>query len=159
MSQEEIYNTRDRAYSAWHRRLSTSRFVGIEKAQLLAMIDLDASVYIEYDDGTKEPLALIETAQDVGQTYKTATVTLNLAKRANLPCYIVLYQLSEKRNPFDGKWMDIKQFRIKRLHPQYEHNWRTMDPKEWALNLIKLRDWQAKKIDKELNENLKMVSR
>ena len=50
--QEEKYGTRDRAYSAWHRRKSTRRFIGIEHAQLLAMIDLDASLYVEYDDGT-----------------------------------------------------------------------------------------------------------
>ena len=50
------------------------------------MIDLDASLYIEYDDGTKEPLALIETAQDIGQTYKNTTVTKKLAERAKLPC-------------------------------------------------------------------------
>ena len=66
MAQEEVYNTRDRSYSAWHRRKSTGRFIGFEHAQLLAMIDLDASLYVEYDDGTKEPIALIETAIDVG---------------------------------------------------------------------------------------------
>lgn len=43
------------------------------------MVDLDCSIFIEYDDGTKEPLALIETARDVGQPYKPATVTLALA--------------------------------------------------------------------------------
>ena len=80
MAQEEKYGTRDRTYSAWHRRLSTQRFVGIEKAQLLAMIDLDASLYVEYDDGTKEPLALIETAQDIGQAFKPATVTLQIGQ-------------------------------------------------------------------------------
>ena len=52
---------------------------GIDSAQLLAMIDLDASLYVEYDDNSKEPLALIETAQDVGQAHKSATVTTNLA--------------------------------------------------------------------------------
>lgn len=65
--QEEQYGTRDLTYSAWHRRLSTRRFVGIERAQALAMIDLDAALYIEYDQGSKHPVALIETARDVGQ--------------------------------------------------------------------------------------------
>jgi hypothetical protein len=36
---DERYGTRDRTYSAWHRRLSTRRFVGIDRAQLLAMLD------------------------------------------------------------------------------------------------------------------------
>jgi len=76
-----------------HRRHSTRRFVGIERAQLLSMIDLDAALYVEYDDSSKEPLALIETARDVGQGYKAATVTRNLAKRAGLPCYCVLLPL------------------------------------------------------------------
>ena len=66
LMQEEIFGTRDRAYSAWHTRGSTRRFIGIDSAQLLAMIDLDAALYVEYDNGTKEPLALIETALDVG---------------------------------------------------------------------------------------------
>lgn len=44
--QEERYGNRDRTYSAWHRRLSTRRFVGLERAQLLAMIDLDAALYV-----------------------------------------------------------------------------------------------------------------
>lgn len=85
--QEEVFASRDRAYSAWHRRNSTRWFVGIDRAQLLAMVDLDCSLFIEYDDGTKEPLALIETARDVGQPYKPATVTLALARKAKLPCY------------------------------------------------------------------------
>ena len=150
MAQEEKYGTRDRTYSAWHRRLSTQRFVGIEKAQLLAMIDLDAALYVEYDDGTKEPLALIETAQDVGQAYKPATVTLRLAKRADLPCFIVLYTLSKNFNPVDKNWHDISNFRIRRLWPVPENGWRNMRPKQWAENLLKLRIWSAKRLDKAL---------
>lgn len=70
MSQEERYGARDMSYSAWHRRNSTRRFIGIEYAQLLAMIDVDVSLYVEYDDKTKMPLALIEIAIDVGQESK-----------------------------------------------------------------------------------------
>jgi len=145
--QEEKYNTRDRSYSAWHRRKSTRRFVGIECAQLLAMIDLDASLYVEYDDGTKEPIALIETARDVGQQYKCATVTTKLAKRAELPCFVVLYSLSCEKNPADTKWFDIESFRIKRLWPKPENKWRVMLPQEWAKNLLKMREWSTHKID------------
>lgn len=156
MSQKEIYNSRDRTYSAWHRRLSTGRFIGIERAQLLAMIDLDASLFVEYDDGTKEPLALIETAQDVGQTYKTATVTLKLAQKASLPCFVVLYSPSNDLNPADDKWPDILQFRVKRLWPKFEKEWRIFTPQEWAENLLRLRIWQAKRLDSVLfNNNLK----
>lgn len=149
MSQEEIYNTRDRSYSAWHRRFSTRRFIGIESAQLLAMIDLDASVYVEYDNGSKEPLALIETAEDVGQIYKTATVTLKLATRAKLPCFVLLYKLSCSLNPADKRYRDIEQFRVKRLWPDMEKTWRIITPQSWAETLLKLRRWQCNKLDQE----------
>ena len=147
--QEEKYGIRDRSYSAWHRRISTRRYIGIEKAQLLAMIDLDASLYVEYDDGTKEPIALIETAQDIGQPYKSATVTTKLSERSNLPCFVVLYKLATFQNPADSKWKDIEQFRVKRLFPKPEKEWRTMTPEEWAINLLKMREWSANNIDLE----------
>lgn len=148
MSQEELFNDRNRAYSAWHRRHSTQRFIGIENAQLLAMIDLDASLYVEYDDQTKDPIALIETAIDIGQPYKTATVTTKLAQRARIPCYVVLYKLSSSPNPADPTWNDIESFRIKRLYPEPEKDWRTLSPKEWAEGLLKIRKVGARVIDR-----------
>ena len=148
--QEEVYGTRRRDYSAWHRRLSTGRYIGIERAQLLAMIDLDASLYVEYDDKTKEPLALIETAQDVGQNTKPATVTAKLARRANLPAYTMLYALSDSQNPADRMWKDIESFRVKRLHPPPVTGWMILTPKEWADALLALRDTQAAVLDIEL---------
>jgi hypothetical protein len=151
MSQEERFGTRDRTYSAWHRRLSTRRFIGIENAQLLAMIDLDASLYVEYDDGTKEPLILIETARDVGQIYKTATVTCKLAQRANLPCYVLLYKLSQTLNPADKNWYDIESFRVRRLYPCPENGWRVVSPRDWARALLEIRLWKAKQIDSILD--------
>lgn len=151
MTQEERYNRRERSYSAWHRRNSTRRYIGIENAQLLAMIDLDASLYVEYDDGDKEPLALIETARDVGQTFKSAAVTLNLARRADLPCFVVLYTLSDKRNPADNSWYDIAQFRVMRLHPKRETTWRILTPQQWADTLLKMREWKAGKLDNEFD--------
>jgi hypothetical protein len=101
MSQEERYGTRDRTYSAWHRRMSTRRFVGIERAQTLAMIDLDAALYVECDDRDYEPLALIETARDIGQDVKVAIATKRLAMRTKpvVPAYTLLYTPSAVRNP------------------------------------------------------------
>jgi len=148
--QEEKYTARDQSYSAWHRRKSTMRFVGIEKAQLLAMIDLDASLYIEYDDGSKDPIALIEVAQDIGQPYKTATVTKKLAERAGIPCYVVLYKLSNEQNIADTQWKDIESFRVKRLFPKEEYTWRVLTPFEWAGALISMRKWYTAKLDKIL---------
>lgn len=145
--QEERYSTRDLTYSAWHRRLSTRRYVGIESAQSLAMIDLDAALYVEYDNGTKEPVALIETAIDVGQRYKSATVTTRLAKLSGLPCYCVLYSCAKTPNPADPLWPDISSFRVKRLWPKPEHSWRTIEPSEWAGALLRIRAWAANRID------------
>lgn len=149
MSQNERFNHRRLDYSAWHRRESTRRFVGIENAQRLAMIDLDAELYVEYDDGTKYPLALIEIAEDNGQDRKTATVTANLAKRANLPAFVVLYKLSTQPNPANESWLDIEKFKVKRLHPKPEREWRELSPQEWAELLLRMRDWSAGKIDEE----------
>jgi hypothetical protein len=33
--------------------MSIRRFVGIERAQLFSMIDLDGALFVEYDDGSK----------------------------------------------------------------------------------------------------------
>jgi hypothetical protein len=152
MSQEEIYNSRDRTYSAWHRRCSTGRFVGIERAQNLAMIDLDAALYIEYDNNSKEPLALIETARDVGQAIKPATVTRNLARRCHpvLPAYVLLYMPSQERNPADPTWPDIIAFRLRRIWPEPESNWQKLSPGEWAKAIVMLRKWSSHQLDRIL---------
>lgn len=123
----------------------------MEHAQLLAMIDLDASLYVEYDDGSKEPLALIETARDVGQPYKNYQVTLNLAKRSNLPCFVVLYSPSNMQNPADQNISDIECFRIKRLWPNPKKEWEIITPLEWAQRLVRLRKWKADQLDNEFN--------
>ena len=152
MSQEEQYGTRGLEYSAWHRRLSTQRFVGIENAQLLAMIDLDIALYVEYEESSKKPVGLVEVAQDIGQTKKVATVTQKLAEMAGIPAYVVLYKISDDKNPADGKWNDISNFRVKRLTPQPEQEWRNMSPEEYAINLLKLRRFVCDKFDQQGNK-------
>ena len=146
MAQEERYGKRPTEYSAWHRRDSTRRFVGIESAQRLAMIDIDVCLYVEYDDGSKEPLALIETAQDVGQDYKSASVTANLARRAGIVGIVLLYKLSDKRNPAAPGSLDIKSFRYQRVQPPTSQ-WVECTPKEWAGLLLAIRTWNAKNLD------------
>ncbi len=147
--QEEKYGTRDRTYSAWHRRLSVRRFVGIERAQLLSMIDLDGTLWIEYDNETREPLALIETARDVGQARKSAGVTQRLAQRAGVPAYTVLYHVAPMRNPADATAADIDRFRVKRIWPKPEAAWRTLSPGEWAHGLVRIRQWSSARLDQE----------
>lgn len=153
MSQEERFGTRDRAYSAWHRRMSTRRFVGIERAQTLAMIDLDAALYVEYEDKTYEPLALIETARDCGQTQKVAIATKRLAMRTRpvVPAYTLLYTLAAEPNPADTAWPDISSFRVRRIWPEPETAWEIISPAEWARRLVQLRGWCTKKLDQRDN--------
>lgn len=160
MPQEEIFNTRDRAYSAWHRRMSTQRFVGIELAQVLSMIDLDASLYVEYDDKSKEPLALIETAIDTGRDSKAFTVTRNLAKRCSpvVPAFVLFYTLSHNANPADRQWRDIDSFRVRRVWPEPVTDWKTFSPKEWADYLVGLRRNCAARIDKVINRERETFS-
>lgn len=147
--QEERYGDRDLAYSAWHRRLSTRRFIGIERATRLSMIDLDGALYVEFDDCTREPLALVETARDEGQVTKVATVTARLAQRAGLPAYAVLYRVSDTPNPADRRWPDIAGFRVRRVWPQPEPAWRELSPAEWARALLQIREWAAARLDIE----------
>lgn len=147
--QEERWNHRDLTYSAWHRRGSMRRFVGIEKAQLLSMSDLDCVLFVETDSASREPLALVETARDVGQSWKGASVTLNLAKRAHIPAYVILYSCSSERNPANPTWPDIRRFRIKRLWPRPEHVWRNLSPSDWANALLRIRAWSAARHDQQ----------
>lgn len=145
--QEEQFPVRDRAYSAWHRRHSTRRFVGIERATLLSMIDLDAALYVDYCDTSRDPLALIETARDVGQGHKVATVTANLARRARLPAYVCLYQVADQPNPADARYLDIKAFRVRRVWPHPDPGWRVLTPQQWADALLQIREWSALRLD------------
>jgi hypothetical protein len=146
---EERTGRRPSDYSSWHRRASTMRYVGIERAQLLHMIDLDGALFVEYDGDTKKPLALIETARDIGQPYKCATVTANLARRARLPCYCVLYTCADSANPADTQARDICAFRVRRLWPRPERSWRTLTPGDWATGLLQIRRWSAERLDVE----------
>lgn len=142
---EEKYGTRDRAYSAWHRPKSIMRFLDLEQAKALSMIDVDAAMYVECRDGTFEPLVLIETAIYTGKDDKPTTMLKQLAARCKgtMPAYVVLYTHSSEPNPADKSVLDIEQFRVKRVWPENwpmrETYWETVSPKQWATRL-----WQAR---------------
>ncbi len=139
MSQQERYGSRDLTYSAWHRKDSTGRFVGIGLASTLTMIDVDC---VECDRYNK-PIALIETARDVGQPYKPATMTTELAMLSGLVAYLVLYTPSQRKNPAYPEYQDIDSFRVKRLWPEPEHFFTIYTPEEWTRRLVELRHWRA----------------
>lgn len=154
MSQEERTGIRDRTYSAWHRRGSLRRFVGLEQAQLLAMADIDAALWVEYDDLSKVPLAIIETARDTGDGYKSGTVLHHLAKRARLPGYVVLLRPAAKPNPADTRCQDVASFRVRRVWPRPENGWRELTPAEWANGLLRIRTWSATRLVDAENDPL-----
>jgi hypothetical protein len=153
--QTENFGERDLTYSAWHRQRSTRRFVGIDRAQSLGMIDIDCVLFVEYDTDTREPLALIETARYVGQRHKPATVTAALARRAGIPAFTVLYEAANDPNPADKRFPDIARFRVRRLWPQPERSWRIVKPEQWAQALLHIRQWSSFRLDQEAaNDNL-----
>ena len=94
MARDNYFNRGD-GFSEWHRALPNK----------LGYVDIDMC-------GTclkcKEPLYLAETAFDVGQPWKATTTTEWLAKKANLPSFLIFYKM-------DGDKMIS--FRVKQLTP------------------------------------------
>lgn len=136
MSLVERYGYRSGVYSRWHRPTDPdgtprlARFLPVEVADTLSQIDIDhiyrCDVWCEYEkQRCSEPLFLIETAEDVGQENKPATVTANLARRASIPAYVVLFTPTA-----DGD--DIERFRVKRIVPTIT-GWRDFTPAAYAM--------------------------
>ena len=148
MRQDEYTGQRDAHYSVWHRTKSTRRYVGLEDAQLLAMVDIDVALYAEYDDGEKATLALVETARDVGQSFKAATVLRDLAKRADIPAYVALYKIGETPNPANPMVNDIESFRVRQIWPAYTP-WYTLTPEQWSKALLRIRRKASLRLDAE----------
>lgn len=128
MPQDRIYQDVDLTYSHWHRARQIERYVAPHIAERLLMIDIDS---VEACDVCRAPLALIETAQDVGQTFKATTITRKLAKLADVPAYLVFYTIDD-----DG---DISRFRVKRLYPHHPLEY-TATPDAYARWLVRLRE-------------------
>lgn len=139
----------DLTYGEWHRPDSICRFLSEGSAHVadaLALIDIDCTLYLEYDDRNKEPLALIETARDIGQQSKPATVTRRLAQKADLPAFTVLYKIADSQNPAYPSEADIESFRVQRLHPKPERTWRVLSPSEYLQVIKRIRHWQTARI-------------
>lgn len=149
MAQEEKFAARDLSYGIWHRRHSLKRFLGGQLAQLCSATDVDFVLFAEYGSDVREPLALIEVAIDTGQTVKPATVTARLAKRANVPAWCVLYTRAEHRNAADPRAFDIERFRVRRIWPDSDADWRIMTPQQWAEMLLLIRARGAAQLDSD----------
>jgi hypothetical protein len=74
---------------------------------------------------------------------------MNLARRADLPCYRVLYSLADQANPTNPQWRAISAFRIRRVWPNSDHEWRKLTPRELADALLRVRQWKVKQLDSE----------
>jgi hypothetical protein len=148
----ERYLIRDRAYGAWHRFKSITRFLDRNQAQSMTMADLDSVLFVEYGHSGKLPLALVEVAQDVGQEKPTGVIR-ELAKMADLPAFVALYTPAARANPASPAWNDIEQFRVKRVWPKPEPEWRTLSPGEWAAALVQIRDWQFRRFQNRAAAN------
>ena len=99
MSRQERYGTRDLTFSQWHRTLSDDA----------TCIDLDL---LEYCRRCRQPLAFLELARDVGQAFKPTTVLERLAKKAEVPAFLIMYELLSQTNT-----TTIGDCRVRRVYP------------------------------------------
>ena len=104
----DIYAFSNGAYSDWHRK-----YDGI------AYIDIDSVECCMY---CYEPLAIIETCYDKGQTWKATTLSKIIASRLNIPCFLVFYK------PLNQTSLT---FRIKRIRSS-QTEFQLMNEDEWV---------------------------
>ena len=95
-------------YNDWHRK-----YDGI------AMIDVDS---VECCIKCYEPLAIIETCFDKGQTWKATTLSKIIASRLNIPCFLVFYKEVTPTS---------LTFRIKRIRSS-QTEFQLMNEDEWV---------------------------
>lgn len=126
MSRHERYGSRSLTYSRWHRALPDH----------VTMIDVDG---LEYCRRCRAPLAVVETARDVGQAVKPAIVLRSLAKAAGIPAYVFLYTVDEAAELREDWPAAITSFRVKRVHPN-ETDYQRFDPDEVAKRLAALHE-------------------
>ena len=80
--------------------------------------------------GCYEPLAIIETCYDKGQTYKNTTLVKTLSDRLRVPSFLVFYKKVGQGS---------LAFRIKRLHvPNADYEY--MNEDEWLRELYQLQE-------------------
>ena len=133
MSRYERYETRDLTFSRWHRYALNDR---------VTAIDLDM---VEYCRRCRMPLALIETARDVGQGRKTTAVMNEVARLLNVVAWCVLYTPTDKpcrcngRFRIDGCVHGISVMRVRQAYPN-DDRFQPWRPAEFAAHLTLLHD-------------------
>lgn len=144
VSQHERTGRRDPTYSRWHRAPSIGRYLDSRlEAESLGMIDLDHIGFIEYENGSRTPLLLVEVAFDNGE-FKAATVLTRLGERARLPVICVQYSTGDNPNPFAPDVPDIIGFRVRTCWHwdafRVNREPVSMSPEQYARWLSRLRD-------------------
>ena len=104
----DVYAFSNGKYSDFHRK-----YDGI------AYIDVDSVECCMY---CYEPLAIIETCYDKGQTWKATTLSKIIASRLNIPCFLVFYK---ELTPTSLT------FRIKRIRSS-QTEFQLMNEDEWV---------------------------
>ena len=107
-------------YNDWHRLHKN-----------IAMIDIDSVECCAY---CYEPLAIIETCYDKNQKYKATTLSKIIAKRLNIPCFLVFYKELDQHT---------LTFRIKRVRSS-KTELKRMSEDEWLSILRSLHDHHSK---------------
>jgi hypothetical protein len=102
------------SYNDWHRK-----YDGI------AMIDVDS---IEVCPHCYEPLAILETCYDKNQKYKATNLCNTLARRLNIPCFLVFYK---------NVTPTTLTFRIKRITSS-QTEFQLMNEDEWVSVLYEI---------------------
>ena len=111
-------------YNDWHR-----------KYDKIAMIDIDSVKCCQH---FYEPLAIIETCYDKNQKYKSVTLSKIIAKRLNIPCFLVFYKELAQGS---------LTFRIKRVRSS-KTEFELMTELEWYQVLRSLHDHHHKSCNK-----------
>ena len=161
-NRQDGFKPEHHVYHEWHRALSLNRFIPNNVATSIYANDLDLYEWCLIDK-TVHILMLIEIKKDsqyARKNYKKDPFVA-LAKRSNLPAYLIFYQEKadeDVENPDDKyiptnlrqgtKIPDIKQFYVKRLWPD-QVDW-TCSAHTWANELVRLRNREIKKIRSKL---------
>jgi hypothetical protein len=114
------YHHSNGSYNDWHRK-----YDGI------AMIDVDS---IEVCPHCYEPLAILETCYDKNQKYKATNLCNTLARRLNIPCFLVFYK---------NVTPTTLTFRIKRMTSS-QTEFQLMNEDEWVSVLYEIQSEHKK---------------
>ena len=115
-----VYAFSNGLYSDWHRKYDGISYIDIDSVECCAYC--------------YEPLAIIETCYDKNQKYKATTLSKIIAKRLNIPCFLVFYKELDQHT---------LTFRIKRVRSSKTELQR-MNEDEWLSILRSLHDHHSK---------------